>query len=81
MHIQDIVEAFILVAGKEFECEIFNIATGISHKFKYAAERLNRWLKNVKPVHKPNPIKNYVCHICADTKKAEKFLGLKAKLP
>jgi nucleoside-diphosphate-sugar epimerase len=36
--------------------------------------------KSIKPVYKPNPIKNYVYHTLADTTKAEKILGFKAKI-
>ena len=36
--------------------------------------------KNIKPIYKPNPIKNYVYHTLADTTKAEKMLGFKAKI-
>ncbi|MEM3674477.1 MAG: NAD-dependent epimerase/dehydratase family protein [Candidatus Methanomethyliaceae archaeon] len=82
VHVEDVVEAFMLAAEKEFECEIFNVGTGISHTFNHVVNLLNKFLKSdLKPVYKPNPIKNYVYHTCADTKKAEKLLGFKAKIP
>ena len=31
-------------------------------------------------MYKPNPIKNYVYHTLADTTKAERILGFKAKI-
>jgi len=34
---------------------------------------------NIKPKYVPNPIKNYVYRTQADTTKAEKILGFKAK--
>ena len=80
-HVYDVVEALILAWKKDFECEIFNVGTGVAHSFNEVVEILNRLLgKNIKPVYKPNPIKNYVYHTLADTSKAEKMLGFKAKI-
>jgi nucleoside-diphosphate-sugar epimerase len=42
---------------------------------------LNRHLGlKITPVYAPNPIKNYVMHTQADTSKAEKVLGFRAKI-
>lgn len=80
-HVNDVVEALILAMGKDFESEVFNVGTGISYSFNQVVDVLNMLLgKNVKPVYKPNPIKNYVQHTLADTTKAEKLLGFKAKI-
>ena len=80
-HVYDVVEALILAWKKDFECEIFNVGTGVAHSFNEVVEILNRLLgKNIKPIYKPNPIKNYVYHTLADTSKAEKMLGFKAKI-
>ena len=80
-HVRDVVEALILAMEKDFECEIFNVGTGVSHSFNEVVEILNRLLgKNIKPIYKPNPIKNYVYHTLADTRKAEKVLGFKAHI-
>jgi len=80
-HVGDAVEALILAVEKDFECEIFNVGTGLAYSFNQVVEILNRLLgKNIKPVYKPNPIKNYVYHTLADTTKAEKVLGFKAKI-
>ena len=80
-HVYDALDALILAMGKDFECEVFNVGTGVAHSFNRIIELLNRLLgKDVKPVYKPNPIKNYVYHTLADTKKAEKILGFKAKI-
>ena len=80
-HVYDVVEALILAWKKDFECEIFNVGTGVAHSFNEIVEILNRLLgKNIKPIYKPNPIKNYVYHTLADTSKAEKMLGFKAKI-
>ncbi|MEM2523071.1 MAG: NAD-dependent epimerase/dehydratase family protein [Candidatus Bathyarchaeia archaeon] len=81
IHVEDVVDAFILASEAPFECEIFNVGTGIVHTFNDIINLLNKYLKkNVKPTYKPNPIKNYVYHTRADTKKAEELLGFKAKI-
>jgi len=80
-HVYDVVDALLLAWKKDFECEIFNVGTGVAHSFNEVVEILNRLLgKNIKPIYKPNPIKNYVYHTLADTTKAEKLLGFKAKI-
>jgi len=80
-YVSDVVDALILAMEKEFECEIFNVGTGVAHTFNQVVELLNRKLgKDIKPIYKPNPIKNYVYHTLADTTKAERVLGFKAKI-
>jgi len=80
-HVYDVVEALLLAWKKDFECEIFNVGTGVAYSFNEVVEFLNKLLgKNIKPIYKPNPIKNYVYHTLADTTKAEKLLGFKAKI-
>jgi len=81
IYISDVVNAFILAMEKDFECEIFNVGTGIAYSFNDIVRMINEMLgKNIKPVYKPNPIKNYVYHTLADTRKSEKMLGFKAKI-
>lgn len=81
IHIDDVVDALILAMDKDFGCEIFNVGTGVAHNFNQIVEILNKVLgKNIKPIYKPNPISNYVFHTLADTTKAEKILGFKAKI-
>jgi len=81
IYVSDIVEALILAMEKDFECEIFNAGTGVAHSFNQIIEIINKKLgKNVKPIYKPNPIKNYVQQTLADTSKAEKKLRFKAKI-
>ena len=81
IYVKDVVEAFMLAAEKEFNYEIFNVGTGVAYSFNEVVDLINRLLgKNIKPIYKPNPIKNYVYHTLADTTKAEKILGFKAKV-
>jgi len=80
-HVSDVVDALILAWERDFRCEIFNVGTGTAYSFNQVVEILNRLLgKNMKPVYKPNPIKNYVQDTLADTTKAEKILGFRAKV-
>ena len=80
-HVYDVVDALLLAWKKDFECEIFNVGTGVAHSFNEVVEILNKLLgKYIKPIYKPNPIKNYVYHTLADTTKAEQVLGFKAKV-
>lgn len=81
IHVYDVVKAFILAYEGNFTCEIFNVGTGISHTINEVVEIINKLLrKNIKPKYIPNPVKNYVHHTLADTTKAEKTLGFKAKI-
>ncbi|MEM2341575.1 MAG: NAD-dependent epimerase/dehydratase family protein [Candidatus Bathyarchaeia archaeon] len=81
IHVKDVVEAFMLSMEKDFECEIFNVGTGVSHSFNDVVNLINELLgKDIKPIYRDNPIKNYVYHTLADTTKAEKILGFKAKI-
>ena len=80
IYVGDIVEALMLAMEKDFECEIFNAGTGVAHSFNQIVDMLNENLgKNIKPIHQPMPMKNYVFETLADTEKAEKILGFKAK--
>jgi UDP-glucose 4-epimerase len=80
VYVGDVVEALLLAMKKDFECEVFNVGTGVAHSFNQVVDLLNELLgKDIKPVRKPMPIKNYVFETLADTTKAEKDLGFKAK--
>ena len=81
IHVSDVVEALILAMKKDFDCEIFNVGTGIAKSFNDVVKMLNEALgKNIQPIYEPNPIRNYVYHTLADTSKAESILGFKAKI-
>jgi len=81
-YVSDVVEAMILAMKKDLDCEVFNVGTGIANSFNDITRLLNEVLnKNIEPIYRPNPIKNYVYHTLADTSKAESILGFKAKIP
>ncbi|MCK4496753.1 MAG: NAD-dependent epimerase/dehydratase family protein, partial [Candidatus Aenigmarchaeota archaeon] len=74
-HISDVVEAFILAMNSDIDYDIINIGTGKAHTINEIIKATG--LKNYRYVD--NPIKNYVDETQADTSKAEKVLGFKAK--
>ncbi|MCC6014029.1 MAG: NAD-dependent epimerase/dehydratase family protein [Candidatus Verstraetearchaeota archaeon] len=81
IYVSDVVNAFILAMEKDINYDIFNVGTGKNYSFNEVINLLNKYLgKDIKPIYKPNPIKNYVYHTLADTTKAEKILGFKAKI-
>ncbi len=80
IYVGDVVEALMLAMEKDFEYETFNVGTGVAHSFNQIIDLLDENLgKNIKPIHQPMPMKNYVFETLADTTKAEKMLGFKAK--
>ncbi|RLG14774.1 MAG: nucleoside-diphosphate sugar epimerase [Candidatus Nanohalarchaeota archaeon] len=84
-YVDDIVEAFILsmnyLKDKKGVWYILNAGTGKSYTINEMIEILNKKLgTDIEPEHIiPNPIKNYVMHTLADTSKAERIIGFKAK--
>jgi len=80
-YVDDVVEANILAMGSDPGFGIFNVGTGRSITINDMIGLLNKKLgKDIKPHYKEHPIKNYVQHTLADTAKAEKELGFKAKI-
>lgn len=77
--VKDVIKAFLLLMDLDFEYEIFNVGTGKSHSFNDVVDILNYKLKtNLKPIYIEMPVKNYVDHTLADTKKI-KSLGYKSE--
>jgi UDP-glucose 4-epimerase len=74
-YVNDIVRAFILAMKSPIECEVFNVGTGVSYSLNEIAERIGTKIRYV-----PVPFSNYVDATMADTTKAEKFLGFKARI-
>jgi UDP-glucose 4-epimerase len=74
-YVTDIVRAFILAMKSPIECEVFNVGTGVSYSLNEIAEKIGTKIKYV-----PVPFSNYVDATMADTTKAEKFLGFKARI-
>jgi len=80
IYVSDVVEAFIKAMEADIDYDVFNVGFGKNYSFNEVAKMISDVLgREVRLVHKPNPIKNYVYHTLADTTKAEKVLGFKAK--
>jgi UDP-glucose 4-epimerase len=76
-YVRDVVDALILASKRG--TGTFNVGTGKSYSFNYVVNLLNEKLgKDLKPVYRENPIKNYVMHTLADTTRM-KALGFEAK--
>lgn len=81
-YVKDVVQANLLAMdmNKKISGEIFNVGTGIAKSFNETVDILNQVLgTSIKLTYVINPIKNYVQHTLADTKKSERLLGFKAK--
>lgn len=80
IYVKDAVKACILALECDIGCDIFNVGTGKNYSLNQIVKILNKILGTcIKPKYVENPIKNYVMHTLADTKKAEEQLGFKAK--
>lgn len=81
--VKDVVKANLLAMekAKRLSGEVFNVGSGVAKSFNDVVKILNSVLgKNIKPKYVENPIKNYVYHTLADTKKAKEKLGFEAKV-
>ncbi len=80
-YVDDVVEANLLAMRKGAGGKVFNVGTGKSVSINKMIGMLNEALKKeVEPEYVENPIENYVKKTLADTEKAEKLLGFKAKI-
>jgi len=81
IHVSDVVDACMLAMNYRTKFEIFNIGTGDAYSFNDVVELLNLLLlKDISPKYIKNPVKNYVKHTLADTRKAERKLKFKSKV-
>jgi len=78
-YVKDVVRALQLAMKSDYH-GILNVGTGKAYSFNEVIEILNRKLgSNLRPKYTVNPIKNYVTHTLADTSKAEREIGFKAR--
>jgi len=79
IYVEDVVDALLISMSSEKE-GIFNIGTGIETSFNEVFHMIRNAIgTGIEPKYVPCPIKNYVYRTRADTEKAEKELGFKAK--
>jgi UDP-glucose 4-epimerase len=82
IYVSDVAEAFIKAMELDVDYGVFNVGFGKNYTFNEVAKMVSDALgKEVKLVYKPNPMKNYVQHTLADTRRAEEVLGFKARIP
>jgi UDP-glucose 4-epimerase len=80
-YVKDVTRALQLAMQSDYH-GILNVGTGKAYSFNDVIEILNQKLGlSVKPKYAQNPIKNYVMHTLADTSKAEREIGFKARSP
>jgi UDP-glucose 4-epimerase len=78
--VDDVVEALTL-ASKISGFGVFNVGYGKNYSLNQMVDILNRKLgKRIKPKYIKMPVKNYVAETLADTNKAHKVLGFKARV-
>jgi UDP-glucose 4-epimerase len=77
--VDDVVDAF--KKGSERKgFNVYNVGTGTNYTLNQLIEKLAKATgKDVKPKYIPMPMKNYVMETLADTRKAEKELGFRAR--
>ena len=79
MYVEDLIDA-LLLASKIKGFEVFNVGYGRNYSLNEMLSMLNKHLgTKVEPEYIKMPVKNYVMETLADTSKAEKVLGFKAK--
>ncbi len=79
-YVKDIVEGAVLAMNSTIKHDIFNLGSGNHYTINEMVELLGKILgKKIKCEHVPNPLIGYVYETKADTSKAEKILGFKAK--
>lgn len=79
VYVDDLVDA-LLLASRIKGFEVFNVGYGKNYSLNEMLSMLNKHLgTKVEPEYIKMPVKNYVMETLADTSKAEKVLGFKAK--
>ena len=77
----DAVRGLKMAMASDIEYGTFNLGTGKSCNLNELIKILNKILnKNIRPIYIKNPVKNYMDKQMADTAKARKILGFKAKI-
>ncbi len=79
VYVEDLIDS-LLLASQVKGFEVFNVGFGKNYSLNEMLSMLNKHLgTDMKPEYIKMPVKNYVMETLADTSKAEKILGFKAK--
>ena len=77
---QDIVDGLVMAMNSGIKNDVFNLGTGEDYDLNEMVSILNEYFGTaIEPKYVENKIKNYVPSTLADTTKAQKVLGFKAK--
>jgi len=80
IYVEDVVEANLkALEYSDSKFEVFNVGGGRAYSFKDMLNMLRGSGLEVRAKFVENPIKNYVYHTLADTKKAEELLKFRAR--
>jgi UDP-glucose 4-epimerase len=81
VYVRDIVAALQAAMRSDYQ-GILNAGAGSAYSFNQVIDIINSCLgSDIRPSYVDNPIKNYVRDTLADTSRAEKFIGFRAKCP
>jgi len=81
IYIEDIIRGIKMAMASKINCDVFNLGTGKYYNLNELIKILNKVLnKNLPAVYVKNTVKNYINKQMADTTKAKKILGFKAKI-
>ena len=82
IYVDDVAEATILaMENEDLACDVINVGTGVETSFNEVIRLLqDACSRDVTPIYVENPIRRYVYRTRADTAKAERILGFKAKV-
>lgn len=79
--VEDIIRGLKMAMKSGIKYNILNLGTGKFYSLNQLVKILNKALgKDIRPLYIKNPVKNYIDRQMADTIKAEKMLGFKAKI-
>ena len=82
VYIEDVARSNILALRSEVSDEIFNVASGVETSLNELAAALLRVTgSNLRPEYGPERKVNPVSRRLADTRKAERMLGFRARVP
>jgi UDP-glucose 4-epimerase len=79
IYVKDVVAALRAAMASDYH-GVMNVGTGRAYSFNKILEMITSIMgSDIRPRYVENPIKNYVMHTQADTSRAEKVLGFRAR--
>lgn len=81
VHVRDVCEANLLAAEGYYSSGFVNVGTGVETSMNDLGKRLNLIMKTSNPPAYEDPPYAYSMRQCADTTKAQRVLGFRARIP